>query len=248
MQIQNRYFDYVGFTKGVIQILENAGSNRNGRLWKCKCTVCGFERVISTARITGNEFKKCNCKRFKKNRYEECDNFYKIFLVDSDEFFICDKDDFNKFYFGNSFCKDGKGYIICDGKKFHRLIMNIDDSRYDVDHKNGNKLDNRKKNLRICKHSQNSKNKAVNKNNKSGIVGVYWNNRCGKWVAEIKVDYKRISLGYFDDINEAADARRKAEIKYFGEYSIQKSRDGEYVPKTLEEIIENERLAGVINY
>lgn len=241
MSVQNRDINYVGFTKGVIEVLESAGSNRSGRLWKCRCKVCGFERIMSTAQITSGKFAKCICKKFKRNKYEECDNFYKIFLIDSDEFFICDKDDFNKFYAESCFCKDGRGYIICNGKKFHRLIMNIDDLKYDVDHINGNPLDNRKDNLRVCEHKQNSKNKAINKNNTSGIVGVYWNKRCNKWVAEIKKDYKKICLGYFDDIRNAAEARRKAEIKYFGEYSIQKSRNGNYTPRTLEEIIkENE--------
>lgn len=174
-----------------------------------------------------------------KNRYEECDDYYKIFLVDSDEFFICDKDDFKKFYFNNKFNKDKKGYIVYNGcKKFYRLVMNVTDSKYDVDHINGNKLDNRKINLRICEHSKNCKNKGINKNNTSGVVGVYWNKHHQKWVVEIKKDYKKICIGYFDNIFDATEARKNAEIEYFGDYSVQKSRNGEYTPRTLEEILE----------
>ena len=42
-----------------------------------------------------------------------------------------------------------------------------------------------------------------------------------KWMAFIMKDYHHHTLGYFDDINQAIECRRKAEIKYFGEYKNQ---------------------------
>jgi hypothetical protein len=56
------------------------------------------------------------------------------------------------------------------------------------------------------------------KNNKSGIIGVCWNKREEKWVAQIMLNNKNIHLGRFDDLEEACEARKEAEIKYFGEF------------------------------
>lgn len=60
---------------------------------------------------------------------------------------------------------------------------------------------------------------------------MYFNNRTQKWVANIKVNYKKINLGYFNTLDEAAKVRKEAEEKYFGDYSIEKSRNGDYTNK-----------------
>lgn len=55
----------------------------------------------------------------------------------------------------------------------------------------------------------------ANKNNKSGIKGVYWSAREGRWIAKITIRRKSITLGRFQSIEEAAAARKEAEEKYF---------------------------------
>lgn len=89
-----------------------------------------------------------------------------------------------------------------------------------IDHINGDTLDNRRSNLRECTNTENCRNRADNYNNKSGYKGVFWYTHCKtpKWVANITVDRKKIHLGYFENIEDAIEARRKAEEKYFGEY------------------------------
>lgn len=114
------------------------------------------------------------------------------------------------------------GYIISNtgsknGIKIHRLIMNAPEDKV-VDHISHNKLDNRKSNLRICTQSENTMNKSKHKNNTSGVTGVGWYKKYNKWRARIDVNKKSILLGYFDTYEEAVESRRKAEIKYFGEY------------------------------
>lgn len=52
--------------------------------------------------------------------------------------------------------------------------------------------------------------------NKSGVTGVCWDKRMNKWEAYISVDKKKVSLGFFDDVPSAAEARRCAELKYYG--------------------------------
>lgn len=61
-------------------------------------------------------------------------------------------------------------------------------------------------------------NRGIQKNNTSGITGVYYNKKYSKWHARIKVNGEYIHLGYFDDINEAASARYNAEQRYFKEF------------------------------
>ena len=87
-----------------------------------------------------------------------------------------------------------------------------------MDHINRDKLDNRKMNLRLCSPTENSRNISIAKNNKSGVTGVEKMSN-GKWRARIMVDRKGIHLGSFKTLEEAKEARMKAEIKYFGEFS-----------------------------
>jgi len=95
---------------------------------------------------------------------------------------------------------------------------------YMIDHINGNRLDNRKENLRFVTPSQNSSN-VERKVGKSNVLGVweYKNN----WQAMIRVSGKRIYLGYFNNKENAVKARKEAEEKYFGEFSYDNSRNKE---------------------
>lgn len=101
----------------------------------------------------------------------------------------------------------------------HREIMD-DPKGKDVDHINGNKLDNRRSNLRICTRAENSKNRITVKS-KSGHLGVYWSNQNKKWNAQIGLSGKSTSLGFFDDIQDAIKARQQAAKQYFGEFAPQ---------------------------
>nr|WP_264481251.1 AP2 domain-containing protein [Vagococcus fluvialis] len=61
-----------------------------------------------------------------------------------------------------------------------------------------------------------SHNTRLKKNNTSGVRGVNFNKRTGKWMVRLWVDGKRKSFGYFYDLEEAINARKEAEIKYLG--------------------------------
>ena len=111
----------------------------------------------------------------------------------------------------------GYAYNIKSDIRLHRLIMNCTDDKV-VDHINRDRLDNRKSNLRICSQQQNSINRGIQSNNNSGVVGVYWAKSRNKWCAQIMLNKKNIFLGYYEDMNDAIQARKQAEIDYFGEY------------------------------
>ena len=102
--------------------------------------------------------------------------------------------------------------------KMHRMIINAPSDK-DVDHINGDTLDNRKSNLRLCNQSQNQANRKMNKNNKSGYRGVHWDEQGRRWKAQIKVNGKKIGLGLFYDKNEAALAYNIAAKESFGEFA-----------------------------
>jgi hypothetical protein len=89
----------------------------------------------------------------------------------------------------------------------------------DVDHINGNPLDNRKCNLRVVSHQENCFNRKLSKNNSTGYKGVSIFRPNGKYKASIKVNYKQIHLGYFETPEDAALAYNNAATKYFGEFA-----------------------------
>lgn len=101
----------------------------------------------------------------------------------------------------------------------HRLIMCMPDDVV-IDHINGNGLDNRKCNLRICTNHDNLKNRRVSSNNTSGFKGVSWHKRDKIWQSRIKVNQKYIHLGCFKDPKEGAVAYNNAATKYFGEFAL----------------------------
>lgn len=122
------------------------------------------------------------------------------------------------------FLKDsnGKHYALTSidrkSTRLHRLILNYDGD-LDIDHINGNSLDNRRKNLRLITHQQNMMNqRTLPSNNTTGYIGITINKRNGKYNAQMKLNGKHIYLGEFNDIEDAIISRKKAELKYFGIY------------------------------
>lgn len=93
-------------------------------------------------------------------------------------------------------------------------------ARFDVDHLNGNGLDNRRENLRVASRSQNNQNQINYRENKtSKYKGVSWDARRKKWFGKITDHRKQIFLGYFSSEIEAAFAYDHAARKIFGEFA-----------------------------
>ena len=108
----------------------------------------------------------------------------------------------------------------------HRLILNVPNG-FQGDHINRNKLDNRRKNLRICTPSQNQMNSKKRIDNASGLKGVTWKKRDNRWAAYIRVNKKLIHLGYFKDKNEAIWVRDQAALKYHSSFAFLNKELGE---------------------
>lgn len=120
---------------------------------------------------------------------------------------------------------DGSGYlrITIDGTQYktHRLAWFYVYGVWpedEIDHINGDRKDNRLCNLREATKAENRINRCNYKNNTSGIKGVSFHKRNGKWKAQIQVSGRKMGLGYFDRIEDARDAYAEASDRLHGEF------------------------------
>ena len=165
--------------------------------------------------------------RFDKNKIIIHDNYAEIVLLNKDgeecgraliDLEDVDKVKDIKWYLSHGYAKNSNSNLL-----IHRLVMDCPDDKV-VDHINHNRLDNRKSNLRICTHQQNMMNSGKRQSN-TGYTGVYWFDVTGKYVVKIGLNKKSIHIGYFDTLEQAIEARKQAEIEYFGEYRNQDEED-----------------------
>lgn len=110
-----------------------------------------------------------------------------------------------------------------NGKKFtifmHQAVAKRVGVNGLVDHINRNGLDNRRENLRPATRQQNAANKTKNPNTSSKYKGVCWRKDRQKWQAYIRVNYKSIHLGMYQDEWQAAEAYNRAATLYFDEFA-----------------------------
>ena len=206
--------------------------------WWCECA-CGRQELVLVvgASLKSGDTKSCGC--LVKERVSESNSKSNYFDVEAEEYaigytllgepFWIDKEDVDLV---KQYCwhYDDKGYLSARDKenkrdiKLHRLIMGFPDSKlYEVDHKNHpprneHKVDNRKQNLVIVTRSQNQMNASMQINNTSGVKGVDYHKASQKWRARIGINRTSIDLGLFDNFEDAVQARKEAEVKYFGKY------------------------------
>ena len=113
--------------------------------------------------------------------------------------------------------------LYCSGKRvttsLHRDIMGcVNGDTIIVDHINGNTLDCRKQNLRLCNRTENNRNAKIRKDNTSGYKGVCFDKRTSSWRVRISVDRKYIHIGRYKNIEDAYIAYCEASNKYHKEF------------------------------
>lgn len=102
----------------------------------------------------------------------------------------------------------------------HRHILGLKfRQKKEVDHVNGDGLDNRKVNLRIVTRAQNTRNRGVSKNRVLQFKGVEKNHMCATYRAQIRLKNKKVHLGCFRTAEEAAHAYNRAAKKAWGKFA-----------------------------
>jgi hypothetical protein len=117
-----------------------------------------------------------------------------------------------------SYRKIGIAGTIVPAHMLAWLIVHNEWPNGQIDHINGDRLDNRICNLRVVTQQQNALNRVLYKNNSSGFKGVHWNARRDKWCAQIRCERVRHHLGYFAEFEAAAKAYEAASARIHGEY------------------------------
>lgn len=133
-------------------------------------------------------------------------NKYKWFAYNSRGKFYARRNGRNK--------ETGKQYII----HMHRIILGKIPQEKEVDHKDGNGLNNQRNNLRLANRFQNMQNRKLNRDNKSGHKGVLWHSRDHVWTATGRLNGKQTHLGYFKNILDAKKAYDKFAKENYGEF------------------------------
>jgi len=100
----------------------------------------------------------------------------------------------------------------------HRVITSAPTGMF-VDHINGNPLDNRRSNLRVCTNAENLRNRGKTRANTSGYKGVWFNKIANFWYAALTVDGCVKNLGNYSTAEAAALAYNKAVKKYHGNFA-----------------------------
>ena len=129
-----------------------------------------------------------------------------------------------KYLLENKWCLSANRYACRREKNsgkiilMHREIMKAKKGEY-VDHINGNGLDNRIENLRICTQQENTRNKKKPIHNTSGYKGVCWDKQMKKWRVQIKHKNTNSYIGLFNDLITAAKEYDKKAKEIFGEFA-----------------------------
>jgi len=154
---------------------------------------------------------------FDPNEIIDCGTHYEICLYNKQckeiGRALIDKEDLDKVK-GYKWHLTNKKYVISNKCKLlllHHLIIGKPPRGYEVDHRFGNKLDNRKQNLRFATHSQNMMNKKSKR--------YFWNKKKNRWQVEIKFNHFKIYIGRFTNEQDAINARKEAEQKYYKEFA-----------------------------
>lgn len=228
-------------------------NGRHKAQWLCKCSCEENKLVIKQGDLLKNgHTRSCGCLsnesvinnnktlKHKINQYNLNGEYGVGFTLNTNVEFYFDLEDYDKI---KDYCWNE--HILTNGYhsleawipelkkhiRMHHLILN----KY-ADHKDRNPLNNRKSNLRQATSAQNAQNHTKYKNNTSGITGVYFNKYHNCWIAEISVNKKRITIGRYQDKNDAIRARLMAEMEYHSEFASQQHLFEQYKININEEI------------
>ena len=225
------------------------GNGKHYAQWVCSCS-CDEHKIVT---VRGSDLKNkhsssCGCLtrekaadrlrlRHKTNNYselrsDEYGSYYVGFTTNTNKEFFVDEDDYDKI---KNYC--WVEHVLTNG--YHSLEARDRETNKNIrmhwvivgkqyDHKDRNPLNNRKYNLRQATQRDNVRNISMQRNNTSGVMGVFWHKKNQTWMAKIGVNEKLIYLGSFINKEDAIRVRLNAELKYFGEFAPQRHLFNQY--------------------
>lgn len=212
-------FDLTGKTYGKLTVLrkDKKKSKHDAVLWQCKCD-CGMIVKVSTSHLRSGSTKSCGMHKGTHRQSIENKGTpeYKTWLSMRNR---CNNENNERY-------KDygGRGIKICDRwddfENFYYDMGKKPSPEHSIERIHNNKGYNPDNCVWADAKTQN-RNTRTRITNTSGVSGVHWRKDINKWVARISVDYKRIHLGAFNNLEDAKKARNEAEIKYWKKHLIE---------------------------
>ena len=200
----------------------------SGNTRSCGCLNKEYAKKVLVEKARQANIKRNPYIKDGKNIFDLTGEYGKGTTTNGDEF-LFDKEDYEKIKDKLWFSKNSswnRFYVCCKINSstiyMHRYILGLQshkEDKRDVDHINHNTLDNRKENLRVCEHYQNTTSQKTRSDNISGRKGVSWDKFRNKWAARITYNNKKYFLGRFDNFEDAVKAREKAEKEIHGEFN-----------------------------
>ena len=109
--------------------------------------------------------------------------------------------------------------VMRDGRRSSQYMHTLIAGFNQTDHRNGNGLDNRRRNLRPASNAENHRNARRSTANTSGYKGIDWEKRRSKWRVRVRDGRRQVTIGRYDDLADAVTARREAAARLHGEFA-----------------------------
>ncbi len=195
---------------GWLQVVGSLPWDGAGTRWLVRCR-CGQEKAARASHIVRGLSRSCGCRRFgergdpKRPAPRGCQWIPLTkgahALVDARDFEMLSRHRWYLLAVGYAAQGGGKAPMVY----LHRVVAGAG-PRDLVDHRNGDKLDNRRANLRLVTPAQSSANTSSQRGSSSKFRGVSFDKRTGRWVAQITKGGEQHFLGRFKSEEEAARA------------------------------------------
>ena len=226
--------DLIGKTYNRLTVVERGLNNHGKTRWWCKCSCNNPELVLVEAyNLKSGHTKSCGCitrelayimgKNSKKINVYDLSGDYGIGYTYKEEPFYFDLEYYELIKY--CWCYSDKGYVVThndDGTRtsMHRMVMQMNNPYFQIDHIHHVNHDNRKLELRIANNSKNQMNKHIQLNNSSGVTGVHLHKPSNKWISRININEKETHIGSFDNFEDAVLARHEAEDQFYRNFAF----------------------------
>lgn len=213
--------NFKDITDNRLLILKEIGKNKHGhRLLECLCE-CGSIIIVRKDHLQSGHTRSCGClvKDMAKKTHTK-HGMRETFAYSTWRMMIqrCHNSNNPAFEFYG-----GRGIQVCKRwLKFESFLEDMGERTKELSiERRNNELGYYKENCYWATRTTQSRNKRVQKRNGTGVTGVRWDKKIQKYFSSVGLNRKRISLGYFSDIDDAIKARKAGELKYWNKIEVQ---------------------------